>query len=255
MSTDLPPMPAGVKCGCLPRLSFPGQHLPILGEFDSPPLVPRPQMRDVDLSPMDAPVVHQGNQNSCTAASFVTAYRHARAVAGLSTVDLAWSTLYGPANAGRDSGSPLDVVIAQLMRVGVCPTHVGGDPYIDPFDWQGFYNGSWPNHWIDVAKGYRLLEAWDCPSVDHLLSALHAGCVCPTGVFWPGGGGHCVSVVGWDNAARKAKIQNSWGPSWAENGYGWISEKMLQQGLPYFGSFAVRVPTIAPVDPLPPMPH
>lgn len=255
MPVDSLKPPSDAKMGCLPRLSYPGQHLPIFGSLATAPLLSRSEMHDVDLSPMDAPTLDQGDQSSCTGCGFATAFRHLRKVANLSVDSLAWSTLYGPCNGGSDAGSPLDAVLAQLMQVGICPQRVGGEDFIDPFNWQGFYNATWPEHWANVAAGYRLLEAWDCPSFDHVLSALHAGFVCPLGVFWPGGGGHCVTAVGWDNHASQFKIQNTWGPHWGQNGYGWLPERLGLQGVPYFGAFALRVPSFAPIDPTPPNPR
>ena len=37
------------------------------------------------------------------------------------------------------------------------------------------------------------------------------------------GGGHVVLVVGYDDARQAFRIKNSWGPSWGENGYAWVS--------------------------------
>ena len=36
-------------------------------------------------------------------------------------------------------------------------------------------------------------------------------------------GGHAVTVVGYDDAKNAFKVQNSWGPSWKDNGHFWIS--------------------------------
>ena len=36
-------------------------------------------------------------------------------------------------------------------------------------------------------------------------------------------GGHCYCVVGYDDAKNAFKFQNSWGPTWASSGFGWIN--------------------------------
>jgi len=36
-------------------------------------------------------------------------------------------------------------------------------------------------------------------------------------------GGHCYCVVGYDDTKGAFKIQNSWGTTWADSGFGWIS--------------------------------
>lgn len=41
------------------------------------------------------------------------------------------------------------------------------------------------------------------------------------------GGGHCYTVVGYNDDYRCFLIQNSWGTSWATNGYGWISYDII----------------------------
>lgn len=255
MSNDNPYPESTLACGCLPRSTLPGQYLPIPGDLETAPLIPRHQMTDLDLSAHDAPTIDQNPQSSCTAAALTTAFRHARAVAGLPLVDLAWSTLYGPSNGGRDAGSPIDVAVNHLMRVGICPQRVDGRPYIDPFDWQGYYAGTWPADWQDQAKGYRLLECWDCPSWEHFLSAMHHGFTGVLGVWWTARSGHAVTPTGYDKVKRRVRIQNTWGPAWQDRGYGWIDESKCIQGIPYFGGFIVRAVSFANTDPLPPLPR
>jgi C1A family cysteine protease len=36
-------------------------------------------------------------------------------------------------------------------------------------------------------------------------------------------GGHCYCIVGYNNLINAFKFQNSWGPDWSSQGYGWIS--------------------------------
>lgn len=241
--------------GCLPRLTSPGEFLPILGDVETAPLIPRHKLADMDLSAMDPPAVNQGNQSSCTAAALATASRHMRRLANLEDFPLAWSTLYGPCNGGRDSGSAIDAAINQLMRVGICRSHLEGETYIDPFDWRGFYAGTWPDDWQQVAREIRLLECWDCPSFDHVLSAMHHGFPCVIGVFWPGGRGHAITCTGYDKINRRARILNTWSAAWGERGYGWLDESVCQKGIPYFGGFALRAMSYSRWDPSPPLPH
>lgn len=37
------------------------------------------------------------------------------------------------------------------------------------------------------------------------------------------GGGHAVTIVGWDDAKNAWLIKNSWGTDWGMNGFGWIA--------------------------------
>lgn len=252
MSSGFPQRPPDARTGCLPRLSYPGEFLPILGDIETAPLVPRSKISDIDLSAHDPPAIDQNPQSSCTAASLCTAMKHARNVMGAKPVDLAWSTIYGPSNGGRDAGASIDTAVNHLMRVGICPTLIDGAPYIDPFDWRGYYNGSWPDDWQDQAKGFRLLEAWDCPSWDHFLSAMHHGYTGTLGVFWPDGGGHAIMPTGYDKTKRRVRLLNTWSPAWGDRGYGWLDEDVCQRGVPYFGGFIFRAVSFSPIDPLPP---
>ena len=36
-------------------------------------------------------------------------------------------------------------------------------------------------------------------------------------------GGHAILLVGFDNATRRFKFRNSWGPTWGDGGYGWLT--------------------------------
>jgi C1A family cysteine protease len=36
-------------------------------------------------------------------------------------------------------------------------------------------------------------------------------------------GGHCICLVGYDDTKRLLKFKNSWGTSWGDNGYGYLS--------------------------------
>lgn len=41
-------------------------------------------------------------------------------------------------------------------------------------------------------------------------------------------GGHCYCVVGYDDSKQAFKFMNSWGPSWATNGFGYIGYKYVK---------------------------
>ncbi|MEO6289761.1 MAG: C1 family peptidase, partial [Ginsengibacter sp.] len=40
--------------------------------------------------------------------------------------------------------------------------------------------------------------------------------------YTQGGGGHAMTIVGYDDSKQAFRIANSWGTSWADNGYMWI---------------------------------
>jgi hypothetical protein len=42
------------------------------------------------------------------------------------------------------------------------------------------------------------------------------------------GGGHAMTLVGWDDTKKAFKIANSWGKGWGDNGYGWVDYDYFQ---------------------------
>lgn len=62
-----------------------------------------------------------------------------------------------------------------------------------------------------VAVGLRVTEQWDAPG-DVIAP--------PRGVA---DGGHAVLLVGYDLSERLWRVRNSWGSSWGDGGYAWLS--------------------------------
>ena len=44
-------------------------------------------------------------------------------------------------------------------------------------------------------------------------------------------GGHAMVVVGYDDAKQAFRIQNSWGRSWGDGGYGWFSYEFWKRNV------------------------
>jgi C1A family cysteine protease len=42
-------------------------------------------------------------------------------------------------------------------------------------------------------------------------------------------GGHAICIVGYDDAKRRFKFENSWGASWGDKGYGYVSYDYVQK--------------------------
>ena len=42
-------------------------------------------------------------------------------------------------------------------------------------------------------------------------------------------GGHAICVVGYDNKKKRFKFKNSWGKSWGQNGYGYLSYNYIRK--------------------------
>ncbi|WP_428223354.1 C1 family peptidase [Flavobacterium sp.] len=43
-------------------------------------------------------------------------------------------------------------------------------------------------------------------------------------------GGHCVCIVGYDDATKMFKVQNSWGKSWGKSGYFYVTYDAIKSG-------------------------
>lgn len=61
-------------------------------------------------------------------------------------------------------------------------------------------------------------------------------------------GGHAVTLAGYrdSSSGRQFLVHNSWGESWGEKGYAWISEKMVKKHLIY--AYRVKIEGAAPVE-------
>ena len=46
-------------------------------------------------------------------------------------------------------------------------------------------------------------------------------------------GGHAVIMIGWDNSIKCLKIMNSWGETWGDKGFLWLSYDYVEKALIY----------------------
>jgi len=149
---------------------------------------------------------------------------------GLPYVQLSSADLYARINCGRDGGSLLEDALKEVMTNGVGTAATSGTLWKN-----GVYKG--PASDAERAK-YRMLEAFVCPTFDHVISAVFQGFAVNSGVLWydnytpdadgwlPVGvgnyGGH--AIFGYKPAFRAGRWgvwhQNSWGVNWPHAGAG-----------------------------------
>jgi len=198
--------------------------------------------------------------NSCNAHSSVMTMRVLRLLAGKKDVRLSEGNLYGQINGQRDQGSLLGDALEALVKTGVCL-----DTTIGEYDWQ---KSKWPANWQAEAKNYRIQEAWDCSTFDHIASAIQLGFIVNYGImvyddFGPdsenwavppsrrGGGGHAMPAIGLAvrNGVWGVETPNSWGTRFADNGIIIVPETYFTN-TPFTDGWACRQVIEESSDPL-----
>lgn len=216
--------------GCLERVSKVGDGtFPV---FSDDFLIDRKhwsKYKGLSLRPFVHHVIGQ-NDNSCCGCGTVGAGMICRDLSGLDQVVLSQAVPYGKGNGGRDGGMAIDTGLAMLIKWGSCPIDI-----VHPDDWRGH---NWPKNWEEIAAKYRGIEAWDCPTFEHAVSAVLRGFPVVYGAE-----GHAVVLVD-----QELNVLNSWGRDWRDNGFGvWVEERSMRYGIErQYGAFALRTT----VDPL-----
>lgn len=239
--------------GCLPRRAAVGSLYPVFGAADRPEtqIIPRKDWASIDFRHLVPKILDQDGQGACNAFASIQALHVIRNMAGLPFVELSPGNLYGRINGGVDRGSVIADAVQQLEDVGVCKAAT-----VPPLEWR---RSRWPSTWKDEAKRFRILEAYDCPTFDHIASALLMGFPVNFGIlvgnnFRPdetgwlpdyrsGGGGHAMCAVGlaYHPSRRTWGLitANSWGRDWGLDGFCIVPESYFQR-TPFTDAWAVR---------------
>ena len=245
---DLSQPPQGFT-GCQERTWDVGANprFPVWGQVEDLRKIPREEWVECSLRHKVWEVCDQASQNSCCPTATRGAAQLLREINGQKRVRLSQGSLYNQIAGGRDQGANIMDALTAMMDVGMTP-----DSYIDEYDWQG---RDYPKDWKTEAAKYRILEASECPSFDEMLSAVQIGFPVVFGVNWAGGGGHAICCVGKKKSGSSwlAEILNSWGTSYGDGGFGYLTERDCK-AITNYGAFAIRSVTIPSGEELPPMP-
>lgn len=210
------------------------------------PLVPRSQWRTFQIFTPQF-IKDQDAIGACASFASTSALEGVRLLQGNNPVEFSGGQLYGRVNGGVDAGSTLEDNLRELQLNGAVPVE-----YVGHLDWQP---RRWPRNWRDLAKDYRVLEAWDCPSFEEIVSAILRGYPVVYGIFigtnfvvqsdgWVArkrgsGGGHAMLGYGVVVERNRTGILtlNSWGARWGINGSAIVPEDYFAS---WTDAFAVR---------------
>ncbi len=240
--------------GCSPRRHEVGSLFAAFQASENATVIPRSQWQTVSLRGMIAEIMDQDGQGACNAFAAVQSLHGCRAMEGLPFVQLSPGNLYGRINGGQDGGSSLGDALAALRDEGVCTAKT-----IGPLHWDDSGRNPWPESWRDEATKFRILEAFDCPTFDHIASALQCGFFVDYGVFvgrnfepdssgviprYRGGsGGHAMCGVGLTliDDVWHVETANSWGKDWGDAGFCYVPESYFEGD--FNDAWAVRAST------------
>lgn len=153
---------------------------PVYGDTATTPLIPKSKWDDYCITIDQAiesfflpPVHDQNGVGMCNASATTAAMEARRAKQSLDYIKLSSGDLYGRINGGYDGGSLLEDGLRESMNKGV--SSINTVPYLE---WRNISNGA-----VERPK-YRVLEAFLCPTFEHVFSAAAGGCDIISGILW-----------------------------------------------------------------------
>jgi C1A family cysteine protease len=271
--------PGVFQCGYKPASKEIQDSIPLKRDFNSFEDLPS----KVDLSSKMPPVGNQGQQNSCVAwaSGYAIKSYMAKSDGKFSSYDPPFSGgegknvfspafIYNQQNGGKDEGLYYYKTMEFLQKSGVAPW--SSMPYSDKD-----YKKQPPESAKKEALQYKIksFSRLNIKSPDDIKRVLAGGNVVLFGIiiddaFYKvkgsevydanGGqsyGGHAMTIVGYDDSKTSKsgkkgafKFQNSWGTTWADKGFGWISYPMLakvgQEAYAMIDDTKSTTPTVTP---------
>jgi C1A family cysteine protease len=193
----------------------------------------------VDLRPLCPAVYDQGNLGSCTANAIGAAIEYNQMQTGKqsfvpSRLFIYYNERVLEGSIKQDAGAMIRNGIKTVVRLGAPPEEVWpydesaafAQPHPDAYaaaklDLVTVYSRvgqTLPLMQACLVEGFPIVFRYTCfPSMDHTWDD---GVIPMPGPTEPEDGGHCMLVVGYNNANRTFLVRNSWGTVWGQQGYG-----------------------------------
>lgn len=202
--------------GCLPRnYRIDAERIPVYSaERDSTPVIPRAEWKtQPDKRDYERRDIYQNGYPSCCPCATARAIELLLALSGRADVEIDWYAAWKEL-APRGGGVALDDAIVYAMTKGF------------------------------PVKGSKLrvvvTEAFDCPDIESVASAVQRGFAVTFGYFVPGGHAECAETIVVEGNAVTFRVRNSWGLDWGDKGRHLVDEAKITRGIATFGAFAIR---------------
>lgn len=234
----------------------------VYGDFPNQPMLLRNQWRPMSMRKHVKEIQDQDGIGACNAFCTIMCAMIVRSIMGLPWRLLSAGWLYGNINGQQDNGSMLDEALKWM--------NTNGTPYATTVGMLEWRKSQWKNPQAIAAeaKSNMILEAYWCPTFDHLASAVQSYYPCNTGIWWGDAdsvdsngwlnsgargrrGGHSIPAIGIKERAGRwgYETANSWGVDWADNGFAMIPESRVTSDGMSSGMWAVcAVKADAPDD-------
>lgn len=197
----------------------------------------------VDLRPVDCPIYDQTTLGSCTANGTGAAIQFIQKNLTPSRLYIYWNERNIEGTVNQDAGGEIHDAIQSVVKYGVCSENLW------PYDVNQFAVKP-PQACYDAAKLDFVTDYFELETLEDIKQCLSAGFpvvfgitlyesfesddVARTGLVpipkpWEEViGGHCMEIVGYDENKQIFIVRNSWGKSWAVDGYCYVPYQMIQ---------------------------
>jgi|SRR5579863_505203 len=224
------------------RRGLPSRRFPQLALTAYPALPASVDLTTLGYLP---PIWDQGQTSSCTGHGVTRGIMYARAKAGKPFVDLSrlfpyYNARFAEGQADQDSGAVIGDVVDAALKYGDCPySDLPTDPaLVVQHPTEAAFDDAVPNKSQTATRVLGSTGASLEYHLRHCLAVLGVPVIIGISVYesfeseevaktgivpMPAAdevmvGGHCVTVVGYDDASKLLKCENSWGTDWGQAG-------------------------------------